>query len=125
MQMEIKMNLDVINHLLDNEHYIMDKAAECGLDGNISLIIAEILRDNNGDLSSIKGKQIYHYEKVILPLLEAVVCEGPVGFIEDDEGNYESSCTNGGLVDDESLYQSYLEEDFKCQICRHDAENMI
>ncbi len=119
-----KMNLEVINHLIDNEHYIMEKAADCGLDGSISLIVAQILRDNNGELSSIKGKQIYHYENVIRPLLEEVVCEGPIGFVEDEDGNYESSCINGGIVDDESLYQAYLEEDFKCQTCRYDAEKM-
>lgn len=118
------MNLSVLNHLVENdEHYILDRASDIGLDGGISVIVATILRDNDGDLSSISGRQVYHYEHVIRPLLEDVVCEGPIGFIEDDEGNYESSCVNGGYVDDESLYQAYLEEDFKCQICRYDMEN--
>lgn len=83
-----------------------------------------MLKANAGDLSNLKGKQTFHYEKVIKPLLEGVQCEGPIGMIEDDEGNWDTSCVNGGIVDDESLYQSYLEEDFKCQICRYDAENM-
>lgn len=118
------MNLEVLDFLLDNEKYIEDLAKEVKVDSNASVGIAKLLQANAGDSSVLKGNQIYHYENVIKPLLEGVLCEGPIGMIEDDEGNWDTSCVNGGIVDDESLYQSYLEEDFKCQICRHDAENM-
>ena len=118
------MNLEVLEFLLDNENYIEEMAKGVGVDSNASVGIVKLLKANAGDLSNLKGKQTFHYEKVIKPLLEGVQCEGPIGMIEDDEGNWDTSCVNGGIVDDESLYQSYLEEDFKCQICRYDAENM-
>ncbi|MFC1503725.1 hypothetical protein ACFL53_05250 [Pseudomonadota bacterium] len=117
------MNLEVLDFLLDNESYIEERANDANLDLQASIGIAKLISANKGDLSVLKGKQVYHYEKVLKPLLENVPCEGVMGMIEDDEGNLVDTCTSGGVIDDESLYQSYLEEDFKCQICRYDAEN--
>ncbi|CAH7111725.1 conserved hypothetical protein [Vibrio chagasii] len=117
------MNLEVLEFLLDNESYIENMANNVGVDSSASFGIIKLLKTNAGDLSVLKGKQVFHYEKVIRPLLEDVQCEGPIGMDEDDEGNLYTSCVNGGVIDDESLYQSYLEEDFKCQICRFDIEN--
>ncbi|NOU50918.1 hypothetical protein HG263_10285 [Pseudoalteromonas sp. JBTF-M23] len=118
------MNLEVLDFLLNNESYIEDMASSSGLDSNASFGILKLLIANKGDISVLKGKQVYHYDNVIKPLLQNVQCEGPIGAIEDEEGNWVSSCVNGGIVDDESLYQSYLEDDFKCQICRYDTEKM-
>ncbi|MCP4989229.1 MAG: hypothetical protein GY928_25175 [Colwellia sp.] len=118
------MNLEVLEFLLDNENYIEEMAKDANVDSNASVRIVKLLQANAGDLSILKGKQTYHYEKVIKPLLESVQCTGPIGMIEDEDGNWDTSCVNGGIVDDESLYQSYLEEDFKCQTCRYDSENM-
>ena len=116
------MNLEVLEFLLDNESYIEEMAKSANVDSSASVGIAKLLQGNDGDLSSLKGKQTYHYENVIKPLLEGVQCEGPIGMIEDEDGNWDTSCVNGGIVDDESIYLSYLEENFKCQICRHDSE---
>jgi hypothetical protein len=118
------MNLEVLEFLLDNENYIEEMAKGANVDSGASVGIVKLLKANDGDLSILKGKQTYHYEKVIKPLLEGVQCEGPIGMIDDEDGNWDTSCVNGGVVDDESLYQSYLEEDFKCQICRYDSEKM-
>ena len=118
------MNLEVLEFLLDNESYIEDMAKDAKVDSNASVGIVKLLLANKGDLSILKGKQTYHYENVIKPLLENVQCEGPIGMIDDEDGNWVTSCVNDGVVDDESLYQSYLEEDFKCQICRYDSEKM-
>ena len=118
------MNLDVLGLLLDNESYIEERASDVGVDSSASIGIAQLLKANAVDLSILKGNQNFHYEKVIKPLLENVQCEGPIGMIEDDEGNWDTSCVNGGIIDDESLYQCYLEDDFKCQICRYDAGKM-
>jgi hypothetical protein len=116
------MNLEVLGFLLDNENYIEEKAKDANVDSRASVGIVKLLRTNEGDLSILKGNQTYHYEKVIKPLLEGVQCEGPVGMNDDEDGNWITSCTNDGIVDDESLYQSYLEHDFKCQLCRYDFE---
>lgn len=116
------MNLEVLDFLLDNESYIEKMASNVGVDSSASIGIAKLLKANAGDLSILKGHQNYHYDRVIKPLLENVQCEGPIGIIDDGEGNWVTSCVNGGIIDDESLYQSYLDEDFKCQICRYDAE---
>lgn len=118
------MNLEVLQFLLDNPNYIEEMAESSNLDSGASVGIVKLLLGNDGDLNVLKGKQIYHYENVIRPLLEEVQCEGPIGMIDDEEGNYVTSCVNGGVVDDESLYESYIEEDFKCQTCRYDAEKM-
>lgn len=118
------MNLEALDFLLDNENYIEDKANDANLDFQASIGIAKLLSANKGDLTILKGKQTYHYEKVLQPLLESVPCEGAIGMIEDEEGNWVDTCTSGGIIDDESLYQSYSEEDFKCQNCRYDAEKM-
>ncbi|NOQ76792.1 MAG: hypothetical protein GQ475_03160 [Methylococcaceae bacterium] len=118
------MNLEVLVFLLDNEHYIVDMANDSNLNFSTSIGIVKLLLANKGNLSTLTGKQAYHYETVIQPLLESVQCDGPIGTIENDDGNLNSSCVNGGIVDDESLFQSYLEEDFKCQICRYDSEKM-
>ena len=118
------MNLEVLGFLIDNESYIEDMAESAKVDSSASLGIAKSLLANDGDVSLLSAKQIYHYDEVIKPLLENVQCEGPIGMMDDEDGNWVSSCVNGGIVDDESLYQSYLEEDFKCQICRYDSERM-
>jgi|GEM_PF-378687 len=118
------MNVEVLKYLLDNDNYLEAKADDANLDVGASIGIVKLLMANEGNEDVLKGKQVYHYEKVIQPLLENVTCEGPIGMFEDDDGNWVSSCCNGGIVDDESLLQSYLEEDFKCQICRFDADRM-
>lgn len=117
------MDLDVLDFLIDNESYIVEQAQSVKAKPEVSIVVARILKDNNGKLDSIKGGQIFHYEKVIKPLLEDVECSGPVGYIDGDNGELLTSCINGGIVDEDSLYQSYLEEDFKCQTCRYDIEN--
>lgn len=118
------MNLEVLDFLLINEHYIEEKANEANLDSNVSIVIAKLLAANNGELSTLKGKQTYHYDKVFKPLMEQVPCCGAIGMIEDEDGNFVDTCTSGGVIDDDSLFQSYQEEDFKCQNCRYDAEQM-
>lgn len=118
------MDLEVLDFLIENESYINEQAKSAGAKPEISLVVAKILSDNKGDLNSIKGGQVFHYEKVLRPLFENVECTGPVGYVEGDNGELLTSCVNGGVVDEESLYQSYQEEDFLCQICRYDMENM-
>jgi hypothetical protein len=118
------MNLSVLQFLLDNDEYIKEMAKEANVDPDASIGIVKLLFANNGDLDVLKGKQPYHYKNVIQPLLEGVECNGAIGMIDDENGCLVTSCVNGGIVDDESLYQSYLEEDFKCQICRFDFEKM-
>jgi hypothetical protein len=116
------MNLEVLKFLIENESYIEYMAKNAKVDSGASFGIAKLLVENDGDLGILKGKQIYHYENVLKPLLENVQCEGPVGMINDADDNRVSSCVNLDIIDDDSLYQSYLEEDFKCQICRYDSE---
>ncbi|MCP4115370.1 MAG: hypothetical protein GY737_08170 [Desulfobacteraceae bacterium] len=76
-------------------------------------------------VAALSKKQVYHYENVLKPLLENVPCEGPVGMIDDEEGNWVSSCVHGGVIDDESLFLCYSEENFICQNCRHDVGKMV
>jgi len=114
------MNLETLQFLLDN-NYIEENAKTQNLDHSASIGISKSLLANNGNLRELTEKQIYHYNKVIMPLLENVQCEGPIGMIDDESGNPVSSCVNDRIIDDESLIQSYIEGDFKCQFCRHES----
>ncbi|WP_417657098.1 hypothetical protein [Pseudidiomarina aestuarii] len=118
------MNLQVLGFLIENESYIESIADQTKVDSGATFGIVKLLLASGGDLGKLSGKQTYHYENVIKPLLENVQCEGPIGMFEDDDGNWVSSCVSGGVIDDESLYQCYLEEDFKCQTCRYDSDHM-
>lgn len=57
------MNLEVLEFLLENENYIEEMANSVGVDSNASVGIARLLKENAGDLSILKGKQTFHYEK--------------------------------------------------------------
>jgi hypothetical protein len=118
------MNLQVLEYLIENPDKLEDQAKDVGVDGGASIGIAKLLLAEGGNLDVLKGKQQYHYEHVLRPLLENVPCDGVVGIIEDEDGAVVSSCVQGGFIDDESLYICYLEDDFNCQNCRYDAEKM-
>lgn len=107
------MNLEVLNHIVTNApEFIEGLAEENMLDGQASIGIAKILLGNNGDLAELSGKQNFHYEKCIMPLIENVQCEGVFG---------PETCTGTGYVDDESLLGCYISGKFQCQLCQHDA----
>ena len=116
------MDLEVLNLLLDNPSYIEDRANDADVDSDASIGIIKKLIGRKGDYSSFGYKEMYHFNNVIKPLIEQVHCEGVIGMIEDDNGDWVSSCSGDGFIDEESLLMSYQEEDFKCQICRFDAD---
>ena len=118
------MNLEVLEFLLENESYIKKMAVKANANSNSSFGVLRFLIANSADASLIKGDQYYHYRNIIKPLLDNVQCVGSAGMREDENGDKHSTCVNGGIVDDEVLYQSYVDEDFKCQTCRHDSEFM-
>ncbi|TOF61768.1 hypothetical protein [Vibrio parahaemolyticus] len=118
------MDLEVLGFLLDNEQIIEESADDAGLDASASIGIARKLLASDGDLDELSKNQMYHYQQVLQPLLENVSCDGVLGMIETDDGDWVDTCNGDGVVDDESLLISYQEDDFKCQICRYDAENM-
>lgn len=118
------MNLEVLGFLLENDRIVEESAENVGLDESISIGIGRMLIANNGDLDELSSNQMYHYQQVLQPLLENVSCDGVMGMMETDDGDWVDTCNGDGVVDDESLFMSYLEDDFKCQICRYDAENM-
>lgn len=117
------MNLEVLKFLLEND-YIEENAKVNNVDAKPSIGIAKLILSNNGSLNKLSENQMYHFNTVIKPLMENVQCEGPIGMIEDENGNTVSSCVNDGIIDDESLIQSYLEGDFKCQLCRFDSNKL-
>ncbi|HHX8536176.1 TPA: hypothetical protein ACVO0U_003060 [Vibrio alginolyticus] len=119
------MNLEVLQYLVDDApHYLEENAQARNLDVGASIGIARRLLGNDGDITELSPAQLYHYDNVIKPLIENVSCDGVLGEMEDDDGNWFSTCNGDGSIDDESLLMSYQEEDFKCQICRFDAERM-
>ncbi|WP_447875151.1 hypothetical protein [Serratia fonticola] len=109
------MEFEVLRHLeRDGEHHVQQIVSKTKYDYIYTLgVIRQIIGD--GGIEKLTSKQSFHYENFIKPLIENVTCEGVVG---------PGTCTGDGFVDDESLYISYLEDDFKCQFCRHDANNL-
>jgi hypothetical protein len=114
------VNVDLLSFLIQNELHIENMAKKASLKGEISVGIAKRILDNNGSLEGLSTKQMHHYQNVLLPLMENVTCEGPVGLLDGGA----SSCVNGEVIDDSSLLQSYTEDRFMCQICRFDSERM-
>ena len=115
------MNLEVLNHLIKNNvERIEQLAAKGKVDAAGSVGIAKRVLAQKGDVTDLSAKQAFLFETAVRPLIQNVRCEGVVGYIEDGS----DTCVSGGIIDDESLLISYLDDDFKCQHCRHDAERM-
>ncbi len=106
------MNLDVLQFVIDEEHWIFTDAVIASQSNlGMAIGVAKILLAHGGDTSVLKGKQNYVYKTCIEPIF-TVACQGIYG---------EDTCTGNGWVDDESLFLSYQEDHFLCQHCRYDA----
>jgi len=109
------MDLEILKYAIDNEHPILlDAVAHSKSSLDAAIGVARILIAKKGDISQLKGKQIYVYEHCIKPIF-SVSCEGVFG---------EDTCTGNGFVDEESLMGCYIEDEFKCQFCQHDSSRM-
>ena len=122
--MELLMSLEVLGFIFDNCPEKIEELAEENKVRNVdvSLRLADLLGHGKKTLEELTEAQMYHYEKAMRPLIENVPCEGVLGIIENDDGEYVDTCNGNGYVDEESLLISYQEGDFKCQTCRLDAE---
>ena len=120
------MSLEVLGFIVDN---CPEKIAELAKKNKIrnvdvSLRLAGLLGHGEKTVEELTEAQMYHYEKSMLPLIENIPCNGVLGIIENEDGEYVDTCNGNGYIDEESLLISYQEDDFKCQICRFDAERM-
>ena len=107
------MDLEVLEFVLDNGHENFINAIKNSHSNyEVASSVGEMLLASKGDVSKLKGNQIYVYEKCIAPIFK-VPCEGIYG---------KGTCTGNRFVDDESLSMSYQEDDFLCQHCRNDRE---
>lgn len=112
--------MEVLNYIVENAVEKIENLAEANnIDSHASVGVANFLLGNEGDLGKLSEKQRFHYENCIKPLIENVRCEGVIGPVENGD-----TCNGNGYIDDESLMACYIEDDFKCQICRFDAEKM-
>ena len=115
------MNLEVLNHLIHNDvERIEALATDKRVDAAASVGIAKLVSAQKGDVTSLSAKQAFLFDAAVRPLIQNVRCEGVIGLLED--GN--DSCMNDSIIDDESLLLSYIDDDFKCQQCRYDAQKM-
>ena len=111
------MNLELLLYIVNSVPEKIESLAKAvNLEPSVSIGVAKFLHVNNGDVSRLSEKQLHHYENCIKPLIENVPCQGVIGIVEDGD-----TCYGDSFVDDESLLISYIEDDFKCQLCRHDA----
>lgn len=115
------MNLEVLGHIINNDvERIEELAEEGGYDAVASVGIAKMVLAKGGDVVTLSDRQTFLFKQCVLPLIENVPCEGVIGYVEDGG----DTCLSGGVIDDESLMGAYLEDDFKCQHCRYEAERM-
>ena len=113
------MNLQVLKYVIENEHeHLLEAVKDSGTSLDAAVGVAKLLIANNGDLSILKGKQVYVYENCIAPIFE-VPCNGVIGPVEDG-----SACNGSGIVDGASLLGCYIGDEFVFQICQYDAERM-
>lgn len=116
------MYLEILRILIVNKNILEEKSKEVHLDSGVLVGIVKKLIGNDGDLSQLSSKQIFHYNNVIKPLIERVPCSGVMGFVQTENGKWHDTCNGDGVIDEESLFISYQEDDFKCQICRFDSD---
>ncbi len=103
------MNVEILKFVIESEHEIFVELAGKHL-GSATGIAKKLIAEN-GDISVLKGKQKYIYERCISPLFD-LDCDGLAG---------EGTCTGDGKIDEDSLLSAYMEEDFLCQHCRFDS----
>ncbi|MBB1268948.1 hypothetical protein [Shewanella sp. SR44-3] len=109
------MDLEILEFVIQNEHrHLAEAVAQSRSNLDAAIGVAKFLLGHGGDISQLKGGQIYVYEHCIKPIF-SVPCEGVFG---------EDTCTGNGFVDEESLMGCYIEDDFQCQFCQHDASRM-
>jgi hypothetical protein len=120
------MSLEVLELIFNNCPEKIEQLAEENKVKNVdvSLRLADLLGRGKKTLEELTDAQMYHFEKTMRPLIENVPCDGVLGIIENDDGEYVDTCNGNGYIDEESLLISYQEDDFKCQICRFDADRM-
>lgn len=109
------MNIEVLRYLeSDGREHVEDLVAPTKYDSDATFAVIKILIANDGNEDALSDKQKFHLKTFVEPLIYGVRCSGIYGG---------DTCTGDGFVDDESLLMSYQEDDFKCQLCRYDAEN--
>ncbi len=115
------MNLEVLAFIVDSApEKIEELAGSEKVDSAASIGVAKALIGNGGNVEALSAKQKFHYENCIAPLIENVACDGVIGYHEDGS----DTCSGNGYIDEESLLASYMEDDFKCQLCRYDSEKI-
>lgn len=109
----------VLNHIVNNAIELIEELAqENSLNEEASIGVAKFLLADNENFTKMSQKQLHHFEKVIKPLIENVLCDGVIGIHEDGS----SSCIGNEFIDEETLLQAYETDDMRCQLCIADAE---
>lgn len=123
--LELTMPLEVLQFISENCPEKIEELAEARGVRNVdvSLRLARLLSQGELSIDELTEAQMYHYNQTMRPLIERVSCDGVLGMIENENGEYIDTCNGDGYIDEESLLISYQEDDFKCQICRFDIEN--
>lgn len=109
------MNISVLKYLAtDGDYHIREIVETTKYNPEATLAVTRKLISSGGDVENLSQPEKYHYETFIFPLIFNVQCQGTFG---------PETCISG-TVDDETLLEAYLEDDFRCQQCRHDAGNI-
>ena len=110
------MDLRALEYIINNRlELIEERVSGTRYDPNAAIGVAKLVFANKGDISKLSRAQTYYFQEFVNPLVERVPCDGIFG---------EDTCMGGGFIDDESLLSCYIEDDFLCQICRHDSERI-
>lgn len=116
---DIEFDSELLKYLLEHDYYISLKASQYGLDANQAILIVKKLLEGNSVRAELSDMESNYIDSVIVSLLYEVPCEGPTGYQRNDEGKYVSSCIYNSYIENELVYQSYMEERFLCKHCRN------
>ena len=103
----MEIDLEILKFLIEGE-YFEDHSAALG-------IAKKILAEST--IKNLSEKQNDVYQKEIEPFFSPR-CVGVMGWDDHD------TCNGDGIVDEDSLLISYLEDDMVCQTCRYDRDKI-
>lgn len=111
------MNLDALDYLIqNNEELIRESANDNKLnEDNVMGVAQQVAGQRN--INGLSEKQRYLFDNAILPLIEAVPCQGWFDEYEGDDGAH-FDCQS--TIEEERLIHCYQEESMLCESCEEE-----
>ncbi|NHB93151.1 hypothetical protein [Photorhabdus cinerea] len=107
------MNLEALRYLVEKKREIIESSAiEHELDEKTVYGIASFVLENGTD--KLSSRQLYNFNKAILPLIENLCCTG------HSIGEEHTTCNF--LLPDSQLYEYYAYDETLCKSCQSEVD---